>query len=64
MHEVTMSAAIAWALANQALIATVLFAVSEALGANPKVKSNGILSLILIQAQNALKAKGAKDITP
>ena len=59
-----MSAAIAWALANQALIATVLFAVSEALGANPKVKANGLLSLVLIQAQNALKAKGAKDITP
>ena len=59
-----MSALIAWALANQALIATVLFAVSEALGANPKVKANGLLSLILIQTQNALKAKGAKDITP
>jgi hypothetical protein len=59
-----MSAAIAWALANQALIATVLFAVSEALGANPKVKANGLLSLVLIQVQNALKAKGAKDITP
>jgi hypothetical protein len=36
----------------------------EETGANPKVKSNGILSLILLQAQNALKAKGAKDITP
>jgi hypothetical protein len=59
-----MSVAIAWVIANQALVATVLFAVSEALGANPKIKSNGILSLIIIQAQNALKAKGAKDITP
>jgi hypothetical protein len=59
-----MSALIAWAFANQALIATVLFAVSEALGANPKVKANGILSLILLQGQNALKAKGAKDLTP
>jgi hypothetical protein len=59
-----MSAAIAWALANQALIATVLFAVSEALGANPKVKSNGILSLILLQVQGQLKAKGGKDLTP
>ena len=59
-----MSAVIAWCIANQALIATVLFAVSEALGANPNVKANGVLSLILIQAQNALKAKGAKDITP
>jgi len=55
-----MSALIAWALANQALIATVLFAVSEALGANPKVKSNGILSLILLQVQGQLKAKVVK----
>jgi hypothetical protein len=54
----------AWVSANQALIATVLFAVSEALGANPKVKSNGILSLILLQVQGQLKNKGAKDLTP
>jgi len=59
-----MSALVAWCLANQALIATVLFAVSEALGANPKIKSNGILSLILLQVQGQLKAKGAKDLTP
>jgi len=59
-----MSALIAWAVANQALIATALFAVSEALGANPKVKSNGILSLILLQAQSVLKKKGAQDLTP
>jgi hypothetical protein len=59
-----MSAVVAWCLANQALIATVLFAVSEALGANPKVKSNGILSLILLQVQGALKKKGAQDLTP
>ena len=59
-----MSALIGWAFANQALIATVLFAVSEALGANPKVKSNGILSLVLLQVQNQLKNKGAKDLTP
>ncbi len=59
-----MSAVIAWCVANQALIATVLFAISEALGANPKVKANGILSLILLQVQNQLKAKGGKDLTP
>jgi hypothetical protein len=59
-----MSAVIAWCIANQALIATVLFAVSEAMGANPKVKSNGILSLAIMQAQNILKQKGAKDLTP
>jgi hypothetical protein len=59
-----MSADIGWFLANQALIATALFAVSEALGANPKIKSNGIISLILLQVQRQLKAKGAKDLTP
>ena len=59
-----MSAVIAWCLANQALVATVLLAVSEAMGANPKIKSNGILSLVLLQAQAALKKKGAKDLTP
>jgi hypothetical protein len=59
-----MSAVVAWCFANQALIATVLFAVSEAMGANPKVKSNGILSLVLLQIQEQLKKKGAKDLTP
>jgi hypothetical protein len=60
----SLAAILAWASANQALIATVLFAVSEALGANPKVKANGILSLILLQVQGQLKAKGGKDLTP
>jgi hypothetical protein len=60
----SLAAIIAWATANQALIATVLFAISEALGANPKIKANGILSLILLQVQGQLKAKGAKDVTP
>ena len=59
-----MSIAIAWLVANQALVATVLFAVSEALGANSKVKANGILSLLIIQGQKLLKDKGAKDLTP
>ena len=59
-----MSAVIAWCLANQTLLLTPALAVSEALGANPKVKSNGILSLVLLQAQKVLKEKGAKDLTP
>ena len=59
-----MSVAIAWALANQALIATVLFAVSEVLGASPNIKANGMLSFILLQVQGQLKEKGAKDLTP
>ena len=54
----------AWAKANEALIATILFAISEAMGANPKFKSNGILSLVLMQAQGYLKKKGATDVTP
>lgn len=60
----SIAAFIAWAKANEALIATVLFAISELLGANPNVKSNGIFSFILIQLQNKLKDKGAKDLTP
>ena len=54
-----MSVAIVWAWvsANQALLATVLFAVSEALGANSKIKANGILSLLIIQGQKLLKDK-------
>jgi len=59
-----MSAVIAWCLANQTLLLTLALAISEALGANPKVKSNGILSLVLLQAQKVLKEKGAKDVTP
>ena len=53
-----------WVMANEVLIATVLFVVSEALGANSKIKSNGILSLLIIQGQKLLKDKGAKDLTP
>ena len=59
-----MSAVLAWCLANQTLLLTLALAISEALGANPKVKSNGILSLVLLQAQKVLKDKGAKDLTP
>ena len=60
----SVAALIAWVKANEVLIATVLFAISEALGANPKFKSNGILSFVLLQLQGKLKEKGAKDLTP
>lgn len=60
----TLAAIGAWFAANEALVATVLFILSEALGANPKFKSNGILSFILLQAQEQLKKRGAKDLTP
>jgi hypothetical protein len=60
----SLAAILAWATANQALIATVLFALSETLGAVPKIKANGLVSLILLQVQGQLKAKGAQDLTP
>jgi hypothetical protein len=44
-------------VANVQLILGILLAISEVLGADPRVKSNGIVSFILLQAQNFLKAK-------
>lgn len=60
----SLAALIAFLNANQAIIATVLFMVSETLGAAPKIKANGILSFLLIQVQAKLKEKGAVDTTP
>ena len=56
----SLAALTAWATANQALIASVLFAISETLGASPRFKSNGILSFIILQVEQKLKEKGAK----
>ena len=42
---------------NVQLILGILLAVSEVLGADPRVKSNGIISFLLLQAQNLLRAK-------
>lgn len=54
----------AWVLANEAAVATVLLILSELLGAIPVVKSNGILSFLLLKGKELLTAKGAKDPTP
>jgi len=54
----------AWVMANEAALATILFILSELLGAVPKVKSNGIVSFLILQVQAQLKKKGAKDPTP
>ena len=43
--------------ANIQLILGVLLAISEVLGADPRVKANGIVSFLLMQAQNFLKTK-------
>ena len=54
----------AWVMANEAALATILFIFSELMGANSKFKSNGLLSFILLQVQEQLKKRGAKDPTP
>ena len=59
-----MTTLIAFLLANKGLIATIALVISEALGATPRIKGNGILSLIILQVQAALKTQGAKDLTP
>jgi hypothetical protein len=61
-----MSAGIIWAwiVANQTSVTTILLIISELLGASSKVKANGILSFILLQVQEQLKKRGAKDPTP
>ena len=54
----------AWVLANEAAVATILLIVSELLGAVPQVKSNGLVSVVILQVQKVLKDKGAHDPTP
>jgi len=53
----------AWVLANEAALATIFLIISELLGAWPKVKSNGLISFVLIQIKEQLKKRGAKDTT-
>jgi len=43
--------------ANVQLALGALLAVSEVLGADPRVKANGIVSFVLIQAQNLIRSK-------
>ena len=54
----------AWIIANEAAVATILLVVSEFLGAVPKLKANGLVSLVILQVQQNLKKKGAVDPTP
>jgi hypothetical protein len=57
----TIAAFWAWALANQASLATVLLVISELLGAFPQVKANGIASFIILQIEKVLKDKGGRS---
>jgi hypothetical protein len=54
----------AWVMANEAALATILLIFSELLGAVPQVKSNGLVSFVLLQLQKVLKDRGANDPTP
>jgi len=54
----------AWVLANEAALATILLILSELLGAVPTVKSNGLVSFIILQVRKVLEQRGAKDPTP
>lgn len=51
----SLAALLTWVSANEAFLVTLALVISEFLGANPKVKSNGIISFLLIQAENFLK---------
>lgn len=44
---------------NVQLILGILLAISEVLGADPRVKSNGIVSFILLQVRNYLANRKA-----
>jgi len=54
----------AWVLANEAALATILLILSELLGAVPTVKSNGLVSFVILQVRKVLENRGAKDPTP
>lgn len=58
----SLAALVAWATANETLLLTMAFLISEALGANPNVKANGFLSFALVRLQSYLKGRGAKTV--
>lgn len=43
--------------ANLELILGILLALSEVLGADPRVKANGLISFAIIQVRNFIKSK-------
>jgi hypothetical protein len=56
----SLAALIAFLEANPAVataVLSILLVISEALGANPRVKSNGFLSFVLLQLNTFLKKK-------
>lgn len=60
----SIGALIAFYKANEGLFLTLLLVLSEYLGANPKIKANGVVSFILMQVRQRALNGGAKDPTP
>lgn len=60
----SIGALLAFYKANEAAILTILLILSEFLGANPKIKANGMVSFVLQQIRERALKGGANDPTP
>lgn len=60
----SIGALLAFYKANEAAILTILLILSEFLGANPKIKANGMVSFVLQQIRQRAIDGGANDPTP
>jgi hypothetical protein len=60
----SLAALLAFYKANEAAILTILLILSEFLGANPKIKANGLVSFVIQQIRDKALKGGAKDPTP
>lgn len=60
----SIGALLAFYKANEAAILTILLIFSEFLGANPKIKANGVVSFVLQQIRQRAIDGGANDPTP
>jgi hypothetical protein len=59
-----LAAVLAWVKANELIVVSLGFLLSEIIGAYKPIKANGFLSLAIIKLQEFLKKKGAIDLTP
>jgi hypothetical protein len=59
-----LAALVVWFKANELLVVSIGFVLSEIIGALGPVKSNGFLSFAIIKVQDYLKKRGAIDLTP
>ena len=59
-----LAVVLAWVKANELIVVSLGFVISELLGAYKPIKANGFLSLAIIKIQEFLKKRGAVDLTP